>query len=284
MAPGETRSTRCAGAFVWHNVTRLVTKQTYQAPTWRDASHDIPTAHAYVQLRAHTGTGYVQPSGINMYGTWMPERVQDDLNHRVSARTCAARACVCASVYVCLHGCICTCACACVCMRVRVREWICAPAHVSDVHSRDQAFCALPYATHFATDVIALIYFGSSFLFHNSSPSREKCNGFAKQRQFTVKDLRNYCGCASLLGSVPLTSLYFTIILYNIPFYIYFNYVDAYVDMSMRWHVYARKLQYVNRVSVRVIANIGKISIGRREWMELTRVCFVQTVLFKTEN
>lgn len=35
------------------NVSRLVTKQTYQAPTWRDASYDIPTAHAYVQLRAH---------------------------------------------------------------------------------------------------------------------------------------------------------------------------------------------------------------------------------------
>jgi len=46
----QRHSTCCRCRFSYirqHNVSRLVTKQTYQAPTWRDASHDIPAAHAY---------------------------------------------------------------------------------------------------------------------------------------------------------------------------------------------------------------------------------------------
>lgn len=57
-APGDTLTAHptcrcCFRIYGRRNVSRLVMKQTYQAPTWRDASHDIPTAHAYVQLRAH---------------------------------------------------------------------------------------------------------------------------------------------------------------------------------------------------------------------------------------
>jgi len=98
------------------NVSRLVTKQTYQASTRRDASHDIPTAHTphlctytHIVTRTHPqplsppAPRYVQPSGINMYGTWMPERVQDDLNHTELAHVRAklVRARVGWSVHVC---------------------------------------------------------------------------------------------------------------------------------------------------------------------------------------
>jgi len=60
--------------------------------------------HTRTYSYAHTGAGYVQPSGINMYGTWMLERVQDDLNHRVSACTCVAAA-IRVRVYICIYVC-----------------------------------------------------------------------------------------------------------------------------------------------------------------------------------